>query len=628
MSSRQDSESTLDHRNHAKPSSSSSSSSTASLARRSPPDGGWGWVVVFASFMVNLIADGVSLSFGLLFLELVEYFDASKSKTAFVGSIFLSMPLLTGPIASYLTDRHGCRTVSLVGGALSAGGFAISYFAGSLEVLFITFTISGFGLALCYVASIVIVAYYFEKLRSFATGLAVCGTGIGTLIFPPFTLYLLEKYGWRGTLLILAGFFLNMMVFGALMRDLDDDEAAAPAEETPEEIDPPRLSSSLVQLPTYMKGGSVPVEVISELSSKEGGYLSSLLRRYPSLLTSFLAAGDPTLTVKSTPPVVTGPPVVPLASRKPSAETAAFLRHIRLQRGSITYRGAMLHIRRYRLRASSCPDIYRNSMVTLPDSSKVCPLLRDLKELLLDMVDLSMFRSVHYSLFCISNFLLYAFVDVPYVYLPDSAVSIGVDKDMASYVISVLGFLNTAGVVIVGYVGDKPWVSSTLLYSGFMVLSGVSMGLVPLARDYSSLFSLAAIYGFAISANYTLVPVIVVDIISLDSFTGAYGLLLLVQGVASLVGPPLAGWLFDLTNSYDLTFYLTGLCIIISGILTAPIRVGRKHESPPSPPKTERREGAEKVRFCLETNGHLRPSQVEMESLLQRPEAPLLPVSA
>jgi hypothetical protein len=29
------------------------------------------------------------------------------------------------------------------------------------------------------------------------------------------------------------------------------------------------------------------------------------------------------------------------------------------------YRGAMLNIHKYRLRASSCPDIYRNSMTTI-----------------------------------------------------------------------------------------------------------------------------------------------------------------------------------------------------------------------------------------------------------------------
>lgn len=48
-------------------------------------------------------------------------------------------------------------------------------------------------------------------------------------------------------------------------------------------------------------------------------------------------------------------------------------------------------------------------------------------------------------------------------------------------------------------------------------------------------------FGFLIAANYSLTCIILVELISLDRFTNAYGLLLLVQGVANLVGPPLGG---------------------------------------------------------------------------------------
>ena len=81
--------------------------------------------------------------------------------------------------------------------------------------------VSGFGLSLCYVAAIVIVAYYFEKRRSLATGLAVCGSGIGNFIVAPITQYLIDEFGWRGTTLIVAGFFLKMCVCGALMRGIE-----------------------------------------------------------------------------------------------------------------------------------------------------------------------------------------------------------------------------------------------------------------------------------------------------------------------------------------------------------------------------------------------------------------------
>lgn len=56
-----------------------------------------------------------------------------------------------------------------------------------------------------------------------------------------------------------------------------------------------------------------------------------------------------------------------------------------------------------------------------------------------------------------------------------------------------------------------------------------------------SLSVLAGAFGLFIAANYSLTSIILVELITLERFTNAYGLLLLVQGVANLVGPPLAG---------------------------------------------------------------------------------------
>lgn len=69
-----------------------------------------------------------------------------------------------------------------------------------------------------YCPAIIIVTVYFEKRRALATGIAVAGAGVGTLIFPPLTAYLMENYTWRGTFFIYAGIILNCVVCGALFR--------------------------------------------------------------------------------------------------------------------------------------------------------------------------------------------------------------------------------------------------------------------------------------------------------------------------------------------------------------------------------------------------------------------------
>ena len=80
--------------------------------------------------------------------------------------------------------------------------------------------ISGVGFGLMYLPAIVIVAQYFSTKRSMATGLAVCGSGIGTFIFGPLTTLLIREYGWRGTLWIIGALVLNGIVCAALYRPL------------------------------------------------------------------------------------------------------------------------------------------------------------------------------------------------------------------------------------------------------------------------------------------------------------------------------------------------------------------------------------------------------------------------
>ena len=51
------------------------------------PDGGWGWVVTFAAFMVGVILDGISFSFGIFYRELLLHFKESKSLTSWIISV-------------------------------------------------------------------------------------------------------------------------------------------------------------------------------------------------------------------------------------------------------------------------------------------------------------------------------------------------------------------------------------------------------------------------------------------------------------------------------------------------------------------------------------------------------------
>ena len=82
-------------------------------------------------------------------------------------------------------------------------------------------SITGFGLGMIYLPSIVMAGYYFEKKRALATGIAVCGSGIGTFIFAPLAKYLLDEFDWKNALLVISGIILQSAICGMLMRPLE-----------------------------------------------------------------------------------------------------------------------------------------------------------------------------------------------------------------------------------------------------------------------------------------------------------------------------------------------------------------------------------------------------------------------
>lgn len=66
-----------------------------------PPDGGWGWVVVFSSLMCNILVDGIGLAYGVLLPKFAEYFNAPKSKVSLVGSVMIGIYLCAGIVKLY-----------------------------------------------------------------------------------------------------------------------------------------------------------------------------------------------------------------------------------------------------------------------------------------------------------------------------------------------------------------------------------------------------------------------------------------------------------------------------------------------------------------------------------------------
>ena len=64
---------------------------------------------------------------------------------------------------------------------------------------------AGIGFGLMYCPAIIVVTMYFEKKRGLATGIAVCGAGVGTFLYAPLNAFLIKNLSIRYTLLVHSG---------------------------------------------------------------------------------------------------------------------------------------------------------------------------------------------------------------------------------------------------------------------------------------------------------------------------------------------------------------------------------------------------------------------------------------
>lgn len=189
----------------------------------------YAWVVVAAAFTLMFIGFAAAYSFAAFFGALEAEFGASRGDIALVFSVAAFVWFLSGAPAGVLADRYGVRRVAIVGVACIALALAIAAVAGSLNVLYATYSIGlGLGVGLVYVPSIGAVQPWFSANRALASGIAVAGIGAGNVAGPLLAAWWIGIFGWRGAFLGLALFALALGGAAALaIRNKPRASAAA-----------------------------------------------------------------------------------------------------------------------------------------------------------------------------------------------------------------------------------------------------------------------------------------------------------------------------------------------------------------------------------------------------------------
>jgi MFS family permease len=182
----------------------------------------YGWVVVAAAFAVTFVGFGCAYTFSAFVGALQADFGASRGSVSLVfslaGFLYFGLGIVSGPLA----DRWGARRVAVIGMLLIGAGLAAASVARNLVEVYAAYGLGvGLGVGCSYVPAVGAVQRWFVRRRGFASGLAVSGIGVGTLVVPPLASVLIDGLGWRGAYLVLGG--LAAVLGGAMALLIEND---------------------------------------------------------------------------------------------------------------------------------------------------------------------------------------------------------------------------------------------------------------------------------------------------------------------------------------------------------------------------------------------------------------------
>jgi MFS family permease len=141
---------------------------------------------------------------------------------------------------------------------------------------------------------------------------------------------------------------------------------------------------------------------------------------------------------------------------------------------------------------------------------------------------------------------------------------LGYSGSQASRFSTILLASSLAGRVVVGYIADRLTKKNTIAF--FYLVIGVAVLLLGISNDVLVIWVFAATFGFAMGADYMLIPLVTAECFGTQSLGQILALIIMGYSLGQWGSPWLVGRIFDQSHSYQLAWKLMGAAAVAGAI--------------------------------------------------------------
>ncbi|XP_014663736.1 PREDICTED: monocarboxylate transporter 4-like isoform X2 [Priapulus caudatus] len=191
---------------------------------------------------------------------------------------------------------------------------------------------------------------------------------------------------------------------------------------------------------------------------------------------------------------------------------------------------------------------------------------RKSKVTLREIFAMHLFKEPKMSLYTLNTFLWSQGLMIVLVLSIDYAVSTGVPRTQAAWLMTTMGICTVIVRVVIAFIGHVPHATAWIFNIGSIAHG--ACGVLLLACNHIIYYHvILGAFGISYGIKIAVLAMLTMDMFGLHNFLAVYSMQMCAIGFGSMIGIPLAAWAYDVTGSYVVGFVISGILVMGAVVL-------------------------------------------------------------